>query len=162
MASTTPARQLTRLRRSKPNTKDMQLNQLQRKTKNRKQKRVGRGRGSGKGKTSGRGTKGQKARAGHRIMPAIREQLKKLPKRRGYQLKSIQDKPLALNVSTLERLFSGGDVVNPKTLTERGFTHGRTVKILGEGELTKKLTVSGLKLSASARTKIEKAGGTVA
>jgi len=141
----------------------MQLNQLQRTTKNRKQKRVGRGRGSGKGKTSGRGTKGQKARAGHKMMPAIREQLKKLPKRRGYSFKSIQDKPAVINVSTLERLFAAGDTVNQKTLEERGLkTTGRTVKVLGDGELSKKLIISGVKVSGSARTKIEKAGGTVA
>jgi large subunit ribosomal protein L15 len=141
----------------------MQLNQLQRKTKNRKQKRVGRGRGSGKGKTSGRGTKGQKARAGHKMMPAIREELKKLPKRRGYSFKSIQDKPLALNVASLERLFAAGDTVNAKSLAERGLkAQGRAVKILGEGELSKKLTISGLKVSGTARTKIEKAGGSVA
>lgn len=140
----------------------MQLNELQRKTKNRKQKRVGRGRASGKGKTSGRGTKGQKARAGHKMMPAIREVLKKLPKRRGYSFKSIQEKPLALNVSTLERLFAVGDTVNTKTLAERGFKAGRTVKVLGDGEISKKLTISGVKVSGSARTKIEKAGGSVA
>lgn len=140
----------------------MQLNELKRKTTNRKQKRVGRGRGSGKGKTSGRGTKGQKARAGHKMMPAIREQLKKLPKRRGYSFKSIQDKPTVLNVSTLERYFTAGDTVNPTILIERGLlVKGSVVKILGDGELAKKLTVSGCKVSASARTKIEQAGGTV-
>ena len=141
----------------------MQLNELQRKTKNRKQKRVGRGRGSGKGKTSGRGTKRKKARAGHKMMPAIREVLKKLPKRRGYSFKSIQDKPAVINLSALERLFAPGDTVNPKTLAERGLkTQGRTIKVLGDGELAKKLTVSGLKVSGTARTKIEKAGGSVA
>lgn len=140
----------------------MQLNQLQPKTKNRKQKRVGRGQSSGKGKTAGRGTKGQKARAGHRIMPAIREQLKKLPKRRGYAFKSIQVKSVVINVSTLERLFAQGDTVNPKTLAERGLkTGGRSVKVLGEGELSKKLIISGLKVSQGARTKIEKAEGTI-
>ena len=141
----------------------MQLNQLQRKTKIRKQKRVGRGRGSGRGKTSGRGTKGQKARAGHKMMPAIREVLKKLPKRRGYSFKSIQDKPVVINVSSLERLFAAGDTVNPKTLAERGLkSAGRPIKVLGDGDIAKKLTVAGLKVSDSARTKIEKAGGSVA
>lgn len=140
----------------------MQLNQLQRKTTNRKQKRVGRGRGSGKGKTSGRGTKGQKARAGHRIMPAIREVLKKLPKRRGYNFKSIQDKPVVINVSSLERLFAAGDTVNPTTLAERGLMAGsRGIKILGDGEIAKKLVIAGCSVSASARAKIEKAGGSV-
>lgn len=141
----------------------MQLNELQRKTTNRKQKRVGRGRASGKGKTSGRGTKGQKARAGHKMWPAIREQLKKLPKRRGYSFKSIQDKPVVINVSALERLFAAGDTVTPTTLAERGLNAGnRSIKVLGDGEIAKKLVISGLKVSGSARTKIEKAGGSVA
>ncbi len=140
----------------------MQLHDLKRKTSYRKQKRVGRGQSSGKGKTAGRGTKGQKARAGHKIMPAIREVLKKLPKRRGYSFKSIQDKPTVLNVSALDRLFSVGDSVNPKTLAEHGLKpRGRGIKILGDGELTKKLTIAGCTVSASARAKIEKAGGSV-
>jgi large subunit ribosomal protein L15 len=140
----------------------MQLNELKRKTSNRKQKRVGRGRGSGKGKTSGRGTKGQKARAGHKMMPAIREQLKKLPKKRGYSFKSIQDKPTVLNVATLERYFATGDAINPKVLIERGLLlEGKKAKILGDGELSKKLIVTGCKVSASARTKIEQIGGSV-
>lgn len=140
----------------------MQLNELKRKTSNRKQKRVGRGRGSGKGKTSGRGTKGQKARAGHKMMPAIREQLKKLPKKRGYSFKSIQDKPTVLNVATLERYFAAGDTINPKVLIERGLLRaGKSTKILGDGELSKKLTITGCAISASARTKIEQAGGSV-
>jgi len=143
----------------------MQLNDLKRVTPNKSQKRVGRG--GGRGKTSGRGTKGQKARAGHSIMPAIREQLKKLPKRRGYNFKSIQDKPLAINVAQLEKFFSAGDVVNPKTLVERGIMRSSKaldirVKILGDGEVSKKFTVSGCLVSASAKEKIEKAGGSVA
>jgi large subunit ribosomal protein L15 len=138
----------------------MQLNTLKPKTARKYEKRVGRG--GGRGKTSGRGTKGQKARAGHRIMPAIREQLKKLPKRRGYSFKSIQGKPLAVNVSTLEKFFSAGDTVNAKTLLERGITRSAVaVKILGDGELTKKLTIVGCTVSGSAKEKIEKAGGTI-
>lgn len=139
----------------------MQLNTLKRATSHKKEKRVGRG--GGRGKTSGRGTKGQKARAGHRIMPNIREQLKKLPKRRGYNFKSIVDKPFALNVARLESVFSAGDAVNMKTLVERGLVReGVQVKILGDGELSKKLTVTGCVVSGSARAKIEKAGGSVA
>jgi large subunit ribosomal protein L15 len=139
----------------------MQLNTLKRVTPHKKQKRVGRG--GGRGKTSGRGTKGQKARAGHRIMPNIREQLKKLPKRRGYRFKSIVDKPFALNVARLEGVFSAGDTVSPKTLIERGLLReGVQVKILGDGELAKKLTITGCTVSVSARAKIEKAGGSIA
>ena len=148
----------------------MQLHELKRKTAQKGSKRVGRGRASGKGKTAGRGTKGQNARAGHKKRPEIREQLKKLPKLRGrgvHGLTSIQTKPLVVNVSTLETLFSAGDTVSFATLHERGALRTRKgevakVKILGDGELTKKLVVSGCVVSASARQKIEKAGGSVA
>lgn len=100
-------------------------------------------------------------------MPAIREQLKKLPKLRGYKQKSIQDKPLVVNVGSLETFFAAGDTINPTVLLERGVVRGRkgevpVVKILGDGELNKKLTVAGCVVSAAARTKIEKVGGTIA
>ena len=143
----------------------MQLNQLQRVTPRKYEKRVGRG--GKRGKTSGRGTKGQKARAGHRIRPDVREQLKKLPKLRGYKQKSIQDKPLVVNVASLEVAFASNDQVNPSVLLERGLIRSRrgskkpVVKILGDGELTKKLNVSGCIISAPARAKIEKAGGSI-
>ena len=147
----------------------MQLNQLQPKTPRKGSKRIGRGRASGKGKTAGRGTKGQKARAGHKIWPNIREQLKKLPKRRGYSFQSIQEKPVVVNVGVLEALFAAGDSITPQILIERRAVRARraksrglvAVKILGEGELTKKFAVSGCEVSASAKEKIEKAGGSV-
>jgi len=143
----------------------MQLHNLQRKTTNKSVKRVGRG--GGRGKTAGRGTKGQKARAGHRIRPDVREKLKKLPKLRGYAFNSIELKPAVINLSVLESMFAAGDTVNPVTLRERGAVRGRkgvarAVKILGDGELTKKLVITGCTVSASAKTKIEKAGGSIA
>jgi len=143
----------------------MQLHELKRKTENKAQKRVGRG--GGRGKTSGRGTKGQKARAGHSIMPAIREILKKLPKRRGYSQKSIVPKPSVVNIASIEKFFAAGEAVNPKTLLERGMVRGRRgnlplVKILGDGEVTKKFVVTGCTISGAAKEKIEKAGGSVA
>lgn len=143
----------------------MQLNELKRKTKNKSIKRVGRG--GLRGKTSGRGTKGQKARAGHSIRPDIREKLKKLPKLRGYNFNSIEIKPLILNIKSLEAAFASNDAVNPVTLVERGLLRARKgvtpkVKILGDGELTKKLVITGCTVSASAKEKIEKAGGSVA
>jgi len=145
----------------------MQLNQLQRKTENKGSKRIGRGRASGKGKTSGRGTKGQKARAGHRIRPDVREKLKKLPKLRGYRFKSFAQKPVVLNVAALEVAFEAGATITPKLLIERGLVRARkdeipAVKILGDGELKKKLSITGCAVSASAKEKIEKAGGSVA
>lgn len=143
----------------------MQLHTLTRKTEQKDEKRVGRG--GSRGKTSGRGTKGQKARAGHSIRPDIREKLKKLPKLRGYRFTSIQSKPSVVNLSSLEVAFASGDAVNPKTLQERGLVRSRkgttpAVKILGTGEISKKLTVSGCTVSTSAKEKIEKAGGSVA
>ena len=148
----------------------MQLNELQRKTPNKGSKRIGRGRGSGKGKTSGRGTKGQNARAGHKKRPEVREQLKKIPKLRGrgiHGLRSFQLRPAIINISVLEASFAAGDTINPKVLLERGLIEskgGKTpmVKILGDGELNKKFTFSGVKVSGSAKEKIEKAGGSIA
>lgn len=142
----------------------MQLHNLQRATPYKRGKRVGRG--GVRGKTSGRGTKGQKARAGHKILPAIREILKKLPKKRGYRSPSLQEKPLVVNVSVLERVFTPGDIVTPAILLERGVVSARRgkvprVKILGDGALDKKLNVSGCEVSARARSKIEAAGGIV-
>lgn len=143
----------------------MQLHTLTRKTEQKDEKRVGRG--GSRGKTSGRGTKGQKARAGHSIRPDIREKLKKLPKLRGYRFTSIQAKPSVVNLASLEVAFASGDAVNPKTLQERGLVRSRkgttpAVKVLGTGEITKKLVVSGCTVSTSAKEKIEKAGGSVA
>lgn len=143
----------------------MQLHQLQRETPNKRQKRVGRG--GKRGKTSGRGTKGQKARAGHRIRPDVREQIKKLPKLRGYAMKSIADRPAVINVGTLEHIFSAGETITPRLLADRGLITARRnempkAKILGDGELSKKLMISGCLVSKSAREKIEKAGGSIA
>ncbi len=142
----------------------MQLHDLKRKTTNKAVKRVGRG--GGRGKTSGRGTKGQKARAGHSIRPDIREKLKKLPKLRGYAFNSISLKPAVINLSVLESMFVAGDAINPVLLRERGAIRGRkgvarAVKILGDGELSKKLVITNCIVSAAAKLKIEKAGGTV-
>lgn len=143
----------------------MQLHQLQRVTPNKSKKRVGRG--GLRGKTSGRGTKGQKARAGHRIRPDVREKLKKIPKLRGYRSKSIEAKSLVVNISALEKSFAAGDTLTPALLVERGLLRVRkgatmpVIKILGDGEMTKKLILSGFVISASAKEKIEKAGGSI-
>ncbi len=144
----------------------MQLNELKRKTPYKGIKRIGRGRASGKGKTAGKGTKGQKARAGHKIRPDVREKLKKLPKLRGYNFATIQRKPVVINLSVLETVFSNGDTINPTVLRERHVVRGPksrklVVKILGDGELTKKLVIQGCAVSGSARQKIEKVGGTI-
>lgn len=145
----------------------MQLHNVQRKTKNKKRMIVARG--GKRGKTAGRGTKGQKARAGHKIRPELRDFIKRLPKMRGRgknSNKSIQTKPFVVNLGLLENTFSSGETVSPKTLLAKGVIRlfGASfpvVKILSAGEVTKKLHVSGCLLSAGAKNKIEKAGGSV-
>lgn len=148
----------------------MQLHELKRKNKNKKPKRVGRG--GLRGKTSGRGHKGQKARAGHRIRPEIRDAIKKLPKLRGHgvnrarTVNSSKIKPMPVNLKTLEENFSAGDTVNPKKLILKGIVNKKkgkipSIKILGAGELSKKLEISNCTVSKSAKIQIEKAGGSV-
>jgi len=148
----------------------MQLHELQRKTKAKTKKRVGRG--GLRGKTSGRGHKGQKARAGHSLRPEIRDMIKKLPKLRGHgvnrsrTVNSSVVKPTPINLTLLEENFSDGDKVNPKVLVSLGLLDkkkGRIpkVKILGKGTLSKKLEVSGFTISESAKAQVEKAGGKV-
>ena len=148
----------------------MQLHELQRKTKAKTKKRVGRG--GLRGKTSGRGHKGQKARAGHSLRPEIRDMIKKLPKLRGHgvnrsrTVNSSVVKPTPINLTILEENFGDGDKVNPKVLVSLGLLDkkkGRIpkVKILGKGTLSKKLEVSGFTISESAKAQVEKAGGKV-
>ena len=141
------------------------MNQLKRLHKNKSAKRVARG--GKRGKTAGRGTKGQKARAGHRLRPEMREIIKKYPKLRGYKFKAFHAESAPVNLEVLEMAFSSGDVVNPETLHGKKLIKkegGRMpkVKILGTGALTKKLTVSNCAVSASAKAAIEKAGGSIA
>ena len=143
----------------------MQLHNLP--GKKNKKKRVGRG--GKRGTYSGRGGKGQTARAGHRIRPAIRDYLKQIPKRRGrhkHSFKSVQRKPVTVSLVAIGRTYATGDTVNPKTLIIKGLASSfgsitPKIKILGGAEFGKKLTVRGCAVSASARKAIEKAGGTV-
>ncbi|HLP86850.1 MAG TPA: 50S ribosomal protein L15 [Candidatus Paceibacterota bacterium] len=141
----------------------MQLNTLKRQHPNKKAQQVGRG--GTRGKTSGRGGKGQTARAGNKRRPEIRDIIKKLPKLRGYRFHSGAVKPSPVNVGDLN-IFEAGAVVNPASLFEKKLIRRisgdlPSVKILGAGELDKKLSVVQCEVSASARTKIEKAGGSV-
>ncbi len=142
----------------------MQIHDIQRKTKLKRSVQVGRG--GTRGKTSGRGTKGQNARAGHKKYPEIRDVIKRMPKLRGYAFVTFQTKTVVVNVITLDSAFENGAVITPAILAEKKIVmipKGTIVpvKILGDGELTKKLTVTGCLVSASAKAKIEKAGGTV-
>jgi large subunit ribosomal protein L15 len=142
----------------------MQLHQLQRNKKAKTKKRVGRG--GLRGKTSGRGHKGQKARSGHSIRPEIRDAIKKIPKLRGYKFAPIKSKPVPVNLTAIENTFSAGDEVSPKTLINSGLVNRRkgkipAIKILGTGALSKKVNVSGVTVSESAKGQIEKAGGKI-
>jgi ribosomal protein L15, bacterial/organelle len=141
----------------------MQLNTLKRQHPNKKSQQVGRG--GTRGKTSGRGGKGQTARAGNKRRPEIRDIIKKLPKLRGYRFNSASIKSTPVNVTALN-VFDTGAVVNPASLFEKNLIRRVSgilpkVKILGGGELTKKLSISDCKISKSARLKIEKAGGSI-
>ena len=118
--------------------------------KERTKKRIGRG--GKRGSYSGRGVKGQKARAGRRIRPAERDLLIRLPKLRGYRNKSLFPKVVVINVGELEKKVQG-NIVNQTTLGD--------VKILGGGEVKKAFTIEGLSVSKSAKEKIEAAGGTI-
>jgi large subunit ribosomal protein L15 len=132
----------------------------------REKKRLGRGRGSGKGKTSGKGVKGQKARAGHHgARFAFEGGQMPMPRRigkRGFKNPNRVE-PYAINVATLEQKFDAGATVDLASLREKGLVPklAEYVKILGEGELTKKLTIKAYNASAIAKEKIEKAGGTI-
>lgn len=145
----------------------MQIHNLKRKNKNKKARQVGRG--GTRGKTAGRGTKGQNARAGHKKRPEIRDFIKRVPKLkgRGKNLNtSIQTPLYPVNLKTIESNFSNGEVVSPKTLASKGIIgtyKGRnvSVKILGTGNLTKKVTIKDCIISKSAQDQVEKAGGTV-
>ena len=140
-----------------------ELKPYKRATKRRKV--VGRGVGSGHGTYSGRGAKGQKARSGSSIpvgfeggrMPLHRQ----LPKRRGFT--SRNTKPELVKLNDLNEKFKAGETVNAKTLYNKGMikSSGHEVKVLGGGELNKALTFEKIKLSGSAKEKIEKAGGKI-
>lgn len=145
----------------------MQLHQLQRKTKLAKSRQVGRG--GTRGKTSGRGTKGQNARAGAKKRPELRDIIKKLPKLRGRGIsafKSLAGASLIINLDVIEKNFKAGDVITVRDLSSKKLITqptGKTlpVKVLGKGEVTKKFTLKGFTLSESAKKKIEEKGGTV-
>jgi large subunit ribosomal protein L15 len=139
------------------------------KRKNRKMpsKRIGRGYGSGTGgHTVGRGTKGQKSRSGHKStvffeggnVPFFR----RIPKYRGFnKADKIAYEPI--NLTTLEKSYKAGEEISLDSLREKGLVRKRTthVKILGSGEVTKKLKIKDLPLSEAARDKILASGGSI-
>ena len=146
------------------------LNTLTPKTKRTQSRRVGRG--GKRGKTSGRGHKGQKQHGGHGIRPALRDVIKKLPKRRGYgknrarTVNSARVSAVPVNLTTLEHSFEKGETVSPQTLVKKGIVSARggklpTVKILAKGTITKAVSIEGCALSETARAAIEAAGGSI-
>ena len=126
-------------------------------------KRVGRGTSSGTGKTSGKGHKGQNARSGGGVRPGFEggqlPLFRRLPKR-GFSNAKFKVEYATINVSDLDN-FEDGAVVTPELLKEMGIVKKQLagIKVLGNGELTKKLTVKASKFSATAVEKIEKLGG---
>jgi len=138
----------------------MQLHQLKPTTKSRKRKRVGRG--GKRGTYSGRGMKGQKSRAGHRIRPAERDLIQRLPKLRGFKFKSLKSKPVVINLSDLEKKLKD-NIINRQTLLEAGLVKksDKQIKILGEGEVKRAFQIEKLEISQNAKKKIEAAGGQV-
>jgi large subunit ribosomal protein L15 len=153
--------------------KTFTLNNLQPAQARKDRKRVGRGAGSGKGKYSGRGIKGQKSRSGSHKMRAGFEGgqmpiYMRIGKLRGSTSKDampvgpFRTETVPVNLRDLDR-FEAGDVVTPEALVEKRLIKNTKidVKLLGTGEVSKKLTVRVHAISASAREKIEAAGGTV-
>jgi large subunit ribosomal protein L15 len=156
-----------------PQEEELSLSNLKPAQPRRARKRVGRGLGSGKGRYSGRGIKGQKARAGsHTMRPGFEGGqmpiYMRLGKQRGPYSKDAmpigphRTSTIPVNLRDLDRVFDDGAEVTIEALIEKGLIkNSRTdVKILGQGELKKKLAVTAHSFSASAREKIEQAGGT--
>lgn len=148
----------------------MQLHSLSPRTKHKKRPPVGRG--GKRGKTSGRGGKGQTARAGHKMRPESRDLIKKLPKLRGHgknrarTVRTNRIKVSPVNLSAIEAAYQAGETVSPASLLARGLVRrakGRvpSVKILGTGALSKALVIKGCAVSASARAALEASGGTI-
>jgi len=146
----------------------MQIHDLKPRTKRATSNRIGRG--GKRGKTSGKGHKGQKARAGGTPRPESRDLIKKIPKLRGRGVntnKSINRDYDVVNLKQIEVNFKTGDNINPAELLKKGLIRKRAgklpvVKILGLGDLSVKINVTGCLVSESAKAKIEAKGGKIA
>lgn len=144
----------------------MQLHHLKRPRTRRFKKVIGRG--GKRGTTSGRGTKGQKARAGHRMRPEFRDAIKKLPKKRGHSFFGpAKSKLPTVKLGAINQAFAANGLVNPQTLGRLGLVRlakkkvPTQVKVLGEGTIDRPLTFERLAVTASARVKIEAIGGVI-
>lgn len=143
----------------------MQIHNLKREHKNKKDRIVGRG---GKhAKTSGRGGKGQTARAGNKRRPELRDIIKRLPKNRGYKFKSFAVKPVGVSLDKISIAFKNGGAITPAILVEAKVI--KTIKgnipqvkiLAGKDASVAKIQVSKCFVSTSAKEKIEKAGGSI-
>ncbi len=152
---------------------DLNLSNLKPAQSRKDRKRVGRGLGSGKGRYSGRGLKGQKSRSGsHKMRPGFEGGQNPLYMRLGKQRGGSKDamavgphrtSTLPVNVAALEERFEAGAEITPESLVEKGLIKNTRidVKLLGQGDLKKKLSITVHAASASAREKVEAAGGTL-
>ncbi len=148
----------------------MQIHHVKPKTARKTAKRIGRG--GKRGKTSGRGMKGQTARTGNSTRPEMREFIKKLPKLRGHgknRARGVNNervRPVVVNVGAIDAVFAAGEAVTPASLVARGVIRSQSrrapmIKVLANGEVTKKLSFASCEVSAAARAKIEAAGGSI-
>jgi len=132
--------------------------------RHKRRKRIGRGHGSGHGKTSGRGHKGARSRAGFSMRPGQEggqmPLFRRLPKR-GFNNANFRKDFAIVNLQAIEARFENGEEVTPESLAAKGLIPGlaKPVKVLGHGELTKKVTVTAAAFSKSAKEKITSAGG---
>ncbi|MEK7465248.1 MAG: 50S ribosomal protein L15 [Patescibacteria group bacterium] len=138
----------------------MRLHDLKPTYKRKAKKHIGRG--GKRGTYSGRGEKGQRKRSGHRIRPAERDLIMRLPKLRGIKHKSLEGSTSVINVGNLEAIFNEPKITR-KILLDKGITRKLwdPVKILGNGEVKRAFVIEGIPVSKSAKEKIEKAGGSV-
>lgn len=149
------------------------LNTISRpKTLKRAYRRVGRGQSSTRGKQSGRGGKGQTARAGNKRRPELRDIIKKIPKRRGYgknrgrTVWEAKPRPVTVTLEAIHAKFDTGTEITPALLAEHRLVRAKNghvpmVKIVGGGEMTKKFNIKGATMSQSVKASIEKAGGSI-
>lgn len=141
------------------------LNTLKRSGK-RPYRRVGRGQGSTRGKQSGRGGKGQTARAGHKVRPEMRDIIKKLPKRRGFGKNRGRtvipgQSARAISLTQIDQVFAAGEVTKQMIVDQKMARKNQPVTIVA-GETSKKYSFKGVRLTGSAKAAVEKAGGTTA
>ncbi len=147
----------------------MQIHDIKKNTSNKVSKRIGRG--GDRGKTSGKGHKGQKARAGTSGRMELRDMIKKIPKLRGHGVQGNKDRStiksmIPISLSDISEKFENGENVTPITLNEKGLLvkqRGKLpqAKILSNGKITKKVIIDGMLISKSAKELVKKAGGEI-